>query len=457
METEKLYSPLNFFIRDKYDAAHGQYDDIDYWRDPMTHENAFVHMDDIELALRRDRDCMDSNMGLAEYVPESLDGVVISLFPDIEFHGGKLWCVADMRLARPITPGEMDELTQWWEGQLSDGWGEGFEQREIDVDTGTLYIEPWTADDDFHIYTQREFEQYAGMQSVTVETPAQAGLHEPDIFDDEKVAVLRDQLIGRLDENFRAYLGAVHSHDDWDVTGMSREIAAYAGAHYYLSEIHNFHTSELEYLLQFQNPLQVVANKFQTAGMNDHSDIMWEIFNSQDALQQDYELVTKITEQTALEAEDRLRARLAENYSDYKADMLSLSKEELFDAVSEAASTQQVYDYLTERHYFTNSEIDFLLKFENPLDVVSDRWDTQMADVGETISRIFQDEKWTTLQGGYALIPEEAPSHEPEPAGRTSTAEKPSVLEQIRKARDEAKNNPTPRKETPGKDNGPEL
>lgn len=295
------------------------------------------------------------------------------------------------------------------------------------------------------------------MGAEPIPTPAQAALHEPDMFDDEKVAALRDQLIGRLDENFRAYLDTVHSHADWDVTGMSSEIAAYAGAHYYLSEIHNFHASELEYLLQFQNLLQVVADKFQIAGMDDHSDIMWEIFNIQDALQQDYELVAKMTEPTALEAEYQLRARLADNYSDYKADMLSLSKEELFNAISEAASTQQVYDYLTEQHYFTNAEVDFLLKFENPLDVVSDRWDTQMADVGEVVTRIFQDEKWTTLQGGYALMPEEAPSHEAGFQSQISTTEKPSVLEQIRKARDEAKNNPPPRKEAPGKDNGLEI
>lgn len=141
METEKLYSPLNFFIRDKSDAAHGQYDDIDYWRDPMTHEDAFAHMSDIELAVRRDRDRMDRQAGLAEYVPDSLDGVVTSLIPSIELHGDKLWCVADVKLSQPATPGEMGELISWWEGQLSDGWGEGFSQREIDVDTGTLYVE----------------------------------------------------------------------------------------------------------------------------------------------------------------------------------------------------------------------------------------------------------------------------------------------------------------------------
>lgn len=169
------------------------------------------------------------------------------------------------------------------EGPTQRWLGEGIEQREIKVDRGELYLEPWTSKDSFFVDTEREFSQRLGL-----ETPAQAALHEPDIYDDEATASLRVQLIHRLDENLTEYLDALHGQDGMSIAGMSSEIAAMAGAHYYMSEIHNFHTSELHYLLQFQNPLEVVGDAFQMSGMDDYSDVMWDIFDRQDALQEDY-------------------------------------------------------------------------------------------------------------------------------------------------------------------------
>ena len=291
METEKLYSPLNFYLRDKEDAESGVYDEINYWRDELSHEEAFAYIDQIEAFLARDRKDYDTGRGIAEYMrADSLGIKVLSLVPYIELHGDRLWVVAYLRLKEPLSSPELLELKDWWEGQLSDGVGESWEQREIKVDRGELYLEPWTSDDRFFMDTQREFSKRLGL-----ETPSQAALHEPDIYDDNATAALREELIRRLDGNFTAYLGSLRSQDTETLAGTSSEIAAMAGAHYYMSEIHNFHTSELEYLLQFQNPLQVVGDAFQISGMDDYSDVMWDIFDRQDALQGDYPLVREAT------------------------------------------------------------------------------------------------------------------------------------------------------------------
>ena len=258
METEKLYSPLNFYLRDKEDAESDVYDEINYWRDELSHEEAFGYIDQIEAFLARDRRTYDTERGLAEYFrSDSLNEKVRSLIPQIELHGDRLWVVAHLRLKEPLSSPELLELKDWWEGQLSDGVGESWEQREIKVDRGELYLEPWTSDGCFFIDTQREFSKRLGL-----ETPAQAALYEPDIYDDEATAALREELLHRLDDNFTAYLGSLRSQDTETLAETSSEIAAMAGAHYYMSEIHNFHTSELEYLLQFQNPLQVVWGRF---------------------------------------------------------------------------------------------------------------------------------------------------------------------------------------------------
>jgi len=291
LETEKLYSPLNFYLRDKEDAESGVYDEINYWRDELSHEEAFGYIDQIEAFLARDRKDYDTGRGLAEYMrADSLGIKVLSLVPYIELHGDRLWVVAHLRLKEPLSSPELLELKDWWEGQLSDGVGESWEQREIKVDRGELYLEPWTSDDRFSIDTQHEFSKRFGL-----ETPAQAALHEPDIYDDNATAALREELLHRLDDNFTVYIDSLRNQDTETLAGTSSEIAAMAGAHYYMSEIHNFHTSELEYLLQFQNPLQVVGDAFQISGMDDYSDVMWDIFDRQDALQGNYPLVKDAT------------------------------------------------------------------------------------------------------------------------------------------------------------------
>jgi len=151
METEKLYSPLKLYIGDS----------------PIAHEDAFEYMEEIERAMLSGREDMDSTRGLAEHIPDSLDDVVISLFPNIERHGDRLWCVADVTLSRPITPGEMGELTQWWEGQLTDVWGDDLEQRGIEVNRGNLYLQPWIVNDSYYfIATQKEFNRQMGYMAV---------------------------------------------------------------------------------------------------------------------------------------------------------------------------------------------------------------------------------------------------------------------------------------------------
>jgi hypothetical protein len=52
---------------------------------------------------------------------------------------------------------ELDELIDYISGQYSDGFGEGFEQREIKTDDGDLYVSLWSSDKSFRIMTEDEF------------------------------------------------------------------------------------------------------------------------------------------------------------------------------------------------------------------------------------------------------------------------------------------------------------
>lgn len=65
---------------------------------------------------------------------------VISAFPRVQNIRGELFGVLECSICQPLTQSEIDELKNFWDGQMSDGWGEGFEQRPIYTREGELYV-----------------------------------------------------------------------------------------------------------------------------------------------------------------------------------------------------------------------------------------------------------------------------------------------------------------------------
>lgn len=78
---------------------------------------------------------------------DALSWKVKSAIFNVELHDGRLWGVADCQLVDHISPEELDVLKEYLESQAADGWGEGFEQREIPVGRGLLYVHLWDGQD----------------------------------------------------------------------------------------------------------------------------------------------------------------------------------------------------------------------------------------------------------------------------------------------------------------------
>ena len=71
---------------------------------------------------------------------------VLSAIPSVELRDGELMGCTTVRLKEPLNDVEMKVLQEYLWGQFSDGWGEGFEQWEIQTADGVLYVHFWDAE-----------------------------------------------------------------------------------------------------------------------------------------------------------------------------------------------------------------------------------------------------------------------------------------------------------------------
>ena len=149
--TLKLYMPLisDFYPRDEWGVS----EDGQVW-DGRT---LLDYEDSILAALVRERMPEEAERGLMHWYHEadSVNDKVRSAVFTAEAREGQLWGVAECRVAGNLTPEEMATLKEYITGQASDGWGEGFGQRAIQVPGGELYVSLWNFED-WSIQTRQE-------------------------------------------------------------------------------------------------------------------------------------------------------------------------------------------------------------------------------------------------------------------------------------------------------------
>ena len=145
----KFYSPLTAeFFPDEPDWEDESYNEYEGY--PMDGHDLLQYADAVDEAVKKD--IADFNGDLMQYYHEddSVRSKVVSAVPSVEIHGNKLCGCLNVELRESLNEGEQAVLCDYISGQYSDGWGEGFEQRDIRVEDGTLAVHFWQ-DHDFEL------------------------------------------------------------------------------------------------------------------------------------------------------------------------------------------------------------------------------------------------------------------------------------------------------------------
>ena len=141
----KFYSPLtaDFFPNDTEDLGddYSEYEGI-----PYTGKELTGYRDVIRDAIYEDVKDFYGDLMRYYHEDDSVRRKVVRAVPTVdEVNGelvGSLWVDTDA----PLTGEEQAVFCAYISGQYSDGWGEGFEQRDIRVDDGMLAVHFWQED-----------------------------------------------------------------------------------------------------------------------------------------------------------------------------------------------------------------------------------------------------------------------------------------------------------------------
>ncbi len=167
LTTLRLYMPIyaNAFMYNKG----GQDEESSF----LNGSNLIGYEDSIAAALVRKGMPEEAERGLMHWYRknDTVNRKVRSVVFTVESREQQLWGVAECRVAGRLNPEELAALKDYISGQASDGWGEGFEQCEIQTSDAGLHVHLWSGEN-WSIKTEQErFPPKATKESLDAQMP----------------------------------------------------------------------------------------------------------------------------------------------------------------------------------------------------------------------------------------------------------------------------------------------
>ncbi|MFR3791610.1 MAG: hypothetical protein ACLTWO_06830 [Blautia massiliensis (ex Durand et al. 2017)] len=168
--TFKLYSPL---------TAEFLPDDNRFWQEDELVELSGYELSDYAAAISEQIEREGDH--LEQYLDDEnspyLAAHVKSIRISVEERGGELCGCATVVVDEDLTERGWNDLQEYLSGQYSDGWGEGFEQRDIQVEDGNLNVHFWQ--EERFAFTVEQVANEPQLEQAAVHTPQQTKSSQP--------------------------------------------------------------------------------------------------------------------------------------------------------------------------------------------------------------------------------------------------------------------------------------
>ncbi len=196
----------------------------------------------------------------------------------------------------------------------------------------------------------------------------------------------KTQLLNRLDECLLAHAEAITAGGQPTIKDVY-ELQDLSELHYYLKVEHIFTSAEVEELLHFKDPLNV-ARWCREENTHEHSFPICELLNRINAYErfEQYSLTSSLKDK-----ETALIKLLGQNYYAYMEEIHALSVPAIIDRCPEIAETMAAYRFMTEEYKLTREAADYLLRFDNPLELIRSYWPDGFIEGEDTIQTLLDD------------------------------------------------------------------
>ena len=146
-QTFRLFSPLTGQLYVEGENAGNLY------RSDLT-----PYEEEIMEAVRKEEGIGEEARGLMHYFDGSREvaAKVMCATPAVFEINGELYGVLECKVSEPLNVEDIHVLKDFWTGQMSDGWGESFEQQPIKIDEGELYVSFWNSESFWSVMTAEE-------------------------------------------------------------------------------------------------------------------------------------------------------------------------------------------------------------------------------------------------------------------------------------------------------------